>query len=422
VICNDPLLEDGRPMPTRYWLVSKQLRQAVGRLEAAGGVREAEAAVDPKALADAHRRYAAEREAALPLSYQGSRPTGGVGGTRAGVKCLHAHLAYYLAGGDDPVGAYVARRLGADPKVSGEVVAAFDCGTNSTRVLVSAGGSLPLERRMQITRLGEGVDATGRLSEAAIGRTLDALSAYKALADQLGARRLRAVTTSATREATNADELLGPAEAMLGTPLEVLGGAEEGRLAYRGATRDLDPEIGPYLMIDLGGGSTELVAGDGFGGIAASVSLPIGCVRVTERFLAGDPPSPESLDDARRYVAGVVGAALKEHPGLRLPAATVSVAGTSAVLAALSQGLDRYERSRVHLATLTRGAIDELADRLAKATLAARRQLLAVEPARAEVIVGGALALSELLGTLGRDACVHSEADLLDGIVLDLTT
>ena len=116
----------------------------------------------------------------------GPRPSGGVGGTRQGVKCLHAHLAYFLAGGDDPVGAHVARRLASDPAATGEVVAAFDCGTNSTRLLVSAGDSVPLARRMRITRLGEGVDAAGHLAPGAIERTLDALAAYKALADELG--------------------------------------------------------------------------------------------------------------------------------------------------------------------------------------------------------------------------------------------
>ena len=115
VICNDPLLEDGTPMPTRYWLVGAELCDEVSRLESTGGVRQAEAAVDPTALADAHRRYAAERDAALPQDHDGPRPAGGVGGTRQGVKCLHAHYAWFLAGGDDPVGRWVADRLAAEP-------------------------------------------------------------------------------------------------------------------------------------------------------------------------------------------------------------------------------------------------------------------------------------------------------------------
>ena len=421
VIRNDPLLADGRPMPTRYWLVGRRLRAAVGRLEASGGVGAAEAAVDPSALAEAHRRYATERDQALPAGHEGPRPTGGVGGTREGVKCLHAHLAWYLAGGDDPVGAWVARRLAVEAPEVGPVVAAVDCGTNSTRLLVSAGASLPLARRMRITRLGEGVDATGRLAPAAIGRTLAALTAYRRDLDELGTRSVRVVTTSAARDAANAEELLGAIGELLGVAPEVLEGGEEGRLAYLGATRDLDPSAGPFLVVDLGGGSTELVAGGSGGAVAAAVSLPVGCVRVTERFLAdADPPTPRALATARRYVTGVVAAALAATPGLGGPPTTVTVAGTSAVLAALAGGLDRYDRSRLHLAQLARGTVEELATRLARATLAERRSILAVEPGRAEVVAGGALALAAVLGALGRDAVVHSEADILDGIVLDL--
>ena len=417
VIRNEPLLEDGTPMPTRYWLVGRSLQAAVGRLESSGGVRAAEAAVPAEAVVEAHRRYAAERDAAVPAGHEGPRPSGGVGGTREGVKCLHAHLAWYLAGGDDPVGAYVARRLAPD---LGPVVAVLDCGTNSTRLLVTAGGSVPLARRMRITRLGEGVDATGRLSPAAIERTMDALGEYRTIAGDLGATRVRAVTTSAARDAANAGDLLARAEALLGCPLEVLDGAEEGRLAHLGATRDLDPAAGPYLVIDLGGGSTELVAGGGHGGAVSGVSLPVGCVRVTERFLVSDPPAPDELEAARAYVARVVGDAVEAHPALADLPAAVSVAGTSAALAALAVGLDRYDRSRVHLLRLGRDEVDRLAVRLGAATLEERRVMLAVEPERAEVIAGGAVALSAVLSALGRDEVVHSEADILDGMALDL--
>ena len=135
VLRNAPLLEDGTPMPTRYWLVGRAARLAVDRLEAAGGARAAEEAVDPVALELAHERYAAERDSALPPSWAGPRPTGGVGGTRRGVKCLHAHYAWYLAGGDDPVGRWVAEQLG---EATDGAVAAVDCGTLSTRLLVRA--------------------------------------------------------------------------------------------------------------------------------------------------------------------------------------------------------------------------------------------------------------------------------------------
>ncbi len=157
VISNEPFLRDGTPMPTRYWLVDPDLRARVGGLEAAGGVRDAEASVDPETLAETHRRYAAERDALIPPGWSGPRPSGGVGGTRRGVKCLHAHLAWWLAGGDDPVGAWVAGRLGLDrAEVVGEPagvhehggpVAVLDCGTNSTRLLVvDADGRCPCPR------------------------------------------------------------------------------------------------------------------------------------------------------------------------------------------------------------------------------------------------------------------------------------
>ena len=421
VLRNAPLLADGRPMPTRYWLVGRRLQAAVGRLESGGGVREAAAAVDPAALAEAHRRYAAERDGAVPAGHEGPRPSGGVGGTREGVKCLHAHLAWYLAGGDDPVGAWVAGRLAAEAPELGPVVAAVDCGSNSTRLLVSAGASLPLARRMRITRLGEGVDATGRLAPAAVGRTLEVLAGYARLVGELGATAVRVVTTSASRDAANAEALLGPASELLGVVPEVLEGEEEGRLAYLGATRDLAPWSGPFLVVDLGGGSTELVAGGPPGRPAAAVSLAVGCVRVTERFLAGGPPSGEGLAAARSYVADLVGEAVAAHPELAAPPSVVTVAGTSAVLAALAAGLERYDRARVHLARLDRSTVEALAARLAAATLEERRALLAVEPARAEVIAGGAVALAAVLGALGRVASVHSEADILDGLVLDLS-
>ena len=163
VIRNAPLLDDGTPMPTRYWLVDPAARVAVGRLEAAGGVRRAESGLDPAEVAAAHARYAAERDAALPPTHRGPTPSGGVGGTRTGVKCLHAHYAWHLAGGDDPVGRWVAEQLpgrGREVTSSGGPVAAVDIGTNSVRLLVAEQGPgtelVTLERTMTITRLGAG--------------------------------------------------------------------------------------------------------------------------------------------------------------------------------------------------------------------------------------------------------------------------
>ena len=196
VIKNAPFLDDGTPMPTSYWLVGRKARSLVGRLESAGGVRRAEAAIPPAEVAAAHERYAKARDAEIPSGHKGPRPSGGVGGTAQGVKCLHAHLAWYLAGGGDPVGRWVAQQLSGE--LSGPV-AAVDCGTNSTRLLVLSPTREILRREMIITRLGQGVDKAGTLSDEAIGRTFAALRRYREEMDRLGVVRVRAAATSATR-------------------------------------------------------------------------------------------------------------------------------------------------------------------------------------------------------------------------------
>lgn len=419
VIRNDPLLHDGTPMPTRYWLVGRREREAVGRLESTGGVRAAESAVPAGELAAAHARYAAERDAALPAGYAGLRPAGGVGGTRRGVKCLHAHLAWYLAGGGDPVGRWVAARLAGE--LEGPV-AAIDCGTNSTRLLVADGEGRSLERRMTITRLGEGVDRTGELGAGALERTLAVLGEYRRVADGFSVVRLRAIATSAARDARNAAALFDAAEAVLGVRLELLEGAEEGRIAYAGATAELDPADGPYLVVDLGGGSTELVAGAPGAGAApaAVVSLETGCVRVTERFLASDPPTAGELAAARAEVRALVGAAVAAHPALALPRRMVGVAGTVSTLVALHLGLDGFERERLHHARLRRDVVEALLASLAAEPVALRRERVGLDRARADVIVGGAVVLAEAMAGLGHDELVASESDILDGLVADL--
>ncbi|HLI15543.1 MAG TPA: DUF501 domain-containing protein [Acidimicrobiales bacterium] len=415
VIENAPFLEDGRPMPTRYWLVGRAEREAVGRLEAAGGVAAAEAAVPAEAIAEAHARYAAERDAAVPPGWSGPRPSGGVGGSARGVKCLHAHLAWYLAGGRDPVGRWVALRL--QPGLPGPV-AAVDCGTNSTRLLVLGRDGAPLARRMTITRLGEGVEETGVLAEAAIERTLAALAAYREELDALGVVAVRAIATSAARRAANADELLGRAEAILGVAPELLDGREEGRLAYRGATASLEPSAGPYVVVDLGGGSTELVAGPAES--PAVCSLEVGCVRLTERFLRHDPPLRAELEAAGAHVRALAAEALAATPALRAPARLVGVAGTVAALAALDLGLPAYDGERLHHAVLTRRAVERWRDELAAVRVERRRARPGLEPGRADVIVGGAIVLAEVMAALGQRELVVSERDILDGVAAEL--
>ncbi|MGB9111788.1 MAG: DUF501 domain-containing protein, partial [Acidimicrobiales bacterium] len=361
---------------------------------------------------------AQERDAEIPIGHTGPRPSGGVGGTGQGVKCLHAHLAWYLAGGGDPVGRWVAHEL-AD-ELSGPV-AAVDCGTNSTRLLVVSAAGETLRREMIITRLGQGVDHTGALSEEAIERTLGALRRYREEMDRCGVVRVRAAATSATRDAQNAAEFFDPAEAILGVRPELLDGSEEGRLAYRGATAELDPKGGPDLVVDLGGGSTELVAGGDVVGVpAAVISLDIGCVRVTERFFVHDPPQPDEVAAARSYVRDVVDDALEKLPALKVPRRMVGVAGTISTLTSLELGLDHYDSEKVHLARLSRDAVEKWLATLSAETAAQRSERGAIERGRADVIVGGAAVLVEVMAALGFDELIHSEHDILDGIAEEL--
>lgn len=421
VIENGPFLDDGRPMPTRYWLVGQEETRAVSRLESAGGAEAAEREVSPESVLAAHQRYAAERDAWVPPGHVGPRPSGGVGGTGAGVKCLHAHVAWWLAGGDDPVGSWAAGRLGLRrPRPA----AAVDLGTNSTRLLVVDGTGRQLERPMRVTRLGQGVDATGRLHPDAIGRTLSVLREYRERLEALGVGWRRASATSAARDAANRDELLVPASEVLGVEVELLAGEEEGSLALAGALGGLAPELGPFLVVDIGGGSTELVRSepdaDGGLGVADVVSLPLGCVRLTERVLGSGVIGPDRLRDARAIADRVLDEALAAHPRLLGARSVVGVAGTVTTLAMLALGLEHYDPARTHHAELDRETVGALTSKLAAADLETRRALLGDAAPRAEVIVGGCVVLDRVLDRLGADRCIVSETDILDGLVAPL--
>ncbi len=429
VIRNEPFLDDGTPMPTRWWLVAPRLRASVDRLEAAGGVKAAEAAVDSDELAAAHARYAAERDAAVPAGHRGPRPAGGVGGTARGVKCLHAHLAWFLAGGDDPVGRWVVARLDATASRAGPV-AAIDCGTNSTRLLVADADGRPLERLMRITRLGEGVDAAGRLDPRAISRTVAVLREYRDVMERHDVVEARATATSAARDAANRDQLFADAEQALGVPLELLSGEAEGRLSFSGATAELDPHDGPYLVVDIGGGSTELVTAPVPGpsdvsrnGVVATpsmsvVSVDLGCVRVTERFLRHDPPLPAELEEAVDAVHSGLDAAVAEQPAITEAARLVGLAGTVTTLSAIDQGLASNSGERIHHSVLTRPRVEGLLDVLSGENRDERLRRPGLEEARADVIVGGTVVLATLMRQLAFESCLVSEADILDGLVL----
>lgn len=301
------------------------------------------------------------------------------------------------------------------------ILAAVDCGTNSVRLLVSEGQGRDrqvLDRRMTITRLGQGVDASGRLDPEAIERTLAVLAEYRQVIDDLGATEVTAAATAAARDATNAEDLFGPAESVLGVRPRTLSGEEEGRLGFLGATAGLSAERGPFLVVDLGGGSTECTVGTT--GPVAVRSLPIGAVRLTERHLEGDPPGPEGLSNAIFEATEAYDSLLVEVPDVLGVQTVVGVAGTITTVAAVEIGLPEWDERAVHHFTLTREAAEDVFRTLATETLADRVHNPGLDPARADVIVGGCCGLVALFRTLGLDSILVSATDILDGLLLDL--
>ena len=301
---------------------------------------------------------------------------------------------------------------------TGPAIAAIDCGTNSTRLLVTDASGRPMERLMRITRLGQGVDATGRLAPEAVARCLAVLTEFRGVMDGLGVGRGRLVATSAARDAANGADFLDAAGEVTGLAPELLTGLDEGRLSMAGAVADLDPAEGPFLVLDIGGGSTELIAADGPDDPdLAAVSLQLGCVRLSERFLTGDPPTPGQLDAAEGEVAAQVEAAIAAHPRYLDTRRLVGLAGTVTTIASLDQGLVDYDRDRIHHSVLRADDVDGWLRRLAAEPAEARLARPGMVPGREDVIVGGALILDVVLRRFGFTECLVSEADILDGLV-----
>ena len=299
-----------------------------------------------------------------------------------------------------------------------ETLAAIDCGTNSTRLLVARDGAT-VERLMTITRLGQGVDETGTLSTDAVDRTVAALTEYRQVMDRHGVDRVRMTATSAARDASNRDVFFDRAEATVGARPELLGGEEEGRLSFIGATAELDAADGPFLVADIGGGSTELAVGSDR--CEDARSMDVGCVRLTEQFLHHDPPLPEELTAALSVVEVWLDDVVREVPALLEARRFVGLAGTVATVAAVEIGLDEYDRDRIHHFVLTRAAIEDVFRTLATESLDDRRWNPGLEPGRADVIVGGCCALVAIMRYFDFGECLVSEADILDGLVASLT-
>lgn len=303
-------------------------------------------------------------------------------------------------------------------------VAALDCGTNSLRLLISEvndGVLADVVRAMEIVRLGEGVDETGRFAPAALDRTFAALETYAGQIKAHGAERVRMVATSATRDAANRDEFLAGVRARLGGEPEVVSGDEEAALSFTGATAELRGTgrfPTPYAVCDIGGGSTEFVVGDDDGVIAAR-SVDIGCVRMTERHLRDDPPTGEQIAAAVDDIDAAIAVAAATVP-LGDARTLVGLAGSVTTVAALVLGLPAYDPERIHHARLAAAEVAETASALLAMPRAERAALGPMHPGRVDVIGAGALVLDRIMRVGGFGEVVVSEHDILDGIARSL--
>ncbi|MDN3352532.1 Ppx/GppA phosphatase family protein [Actinomadura sp. DC4] len=339
-------------------------------------------------------------------------------------------------------------------------VAAIDCGTNSVRLLIAdiSGTELTdLERRMEIVRLGQGVDKTGRLAPEALERTFTAMRGYGKLLESHGVERVRVVATSATRDAANRDEFVRGVVEIFGVEPEVISGEEEARLSFTGATRDLAAlrPMRPYLVVDIGGGSTEFVLGTG--DVEVSRSVDIGCVRMTERHLHSDPPSPEQVAAAVADIDAALAAvrsgaaeievtrngeapALVDADGVPLPPTAppppaappvpgvpierartlVGLAGSVTTVAGIALDLPEYDSERIHLSRLKARQVHDVTRMLLHSTRDERAKLGVMHPGRVDVIGAGALILDRIMREYGFADLVVSEHDILDGIAWSL--
>ncbi|MFJ4625341.1 exopolyphosphatase [Streptomyces sp. NPDC088847] len=305
-------------------------------------------------------------------------------------------------------------------------VAAVDCGTNSIRLLVAdvdpaTGQLVDLDRRMTIVRLGQGVDRTGRLAPEALERTFAACRDYAAIIKELGAERLRFVATSASRDASNRDDFVRGVLDILGVEPEVVTGDEEAELSFTGATRELtgrDDLATPYLVVDIGGGSTEFVVGDD--AVRAGRSVNIGCVRMTERHLVRDgkvtdPPTPDQITAMRADIEAALDLAEETVP-LREARTLVGLAGSVTTVSAIAQDLPAYDTEAIHHSRVSYDRVREITESLLRSTHAERAAIPSMHPGRVDVIGAGALVLLSIMERVGASEVVVSEHDILDGI------
>jgi exopolyphosphatase / guanosine-5'-triphosphate,3'-diphosphate pyrophosphatase len=313
-------------------------------------------------------------------------------------------------------------------------VAAVDCGTNSLRLLVAdvdpgRAELTDVARRMEIVRLGQGVDQSGRLAPEALDRTIGVLGEYADIIDGSAARAVRMVATSATRDASNAAEFTRRAKEELGIAPEVLTGAEEARLSFTGATAELAAaaDEGPFLVVDIGGGSTEFVLGAA-GAAAAepradhgrhAISVDIGCVRMTERHLHGDPPDGGQVAAALADIDAALDTVTDAVP-VRQARTLIGLAGSVTTVAAMAMGLPGYDPARIHHARVSAADVHQVTRSLLAQTRSARAAIGVMHPGRVDVIGGGALVLDRVMQRFGFGEVLVSEHDILDGIAWSL--
>ena len=299
-------------------------------------------------------------------------------------------------------------------------VAAIDCGTNSIRLLIAdvEGNSfLEVVRDMEIVRLGQGVDQTGQFHPDAIARTLSAVDKFAVEIAKRGVEKIRFCATSATRDATNRHLFVDGVRERLGIEPEVISGDEEAALSFAGAIQDLDPSNGPFLVVDIGGGSTEFVFGTS--SVEAARSVNIGCVRMSERHFANDPATPAQIELARTDIQAAIAQAAAEVP-ITQAKTLVAVAGTATTVAAAALDLSEYDRYAIHLARISATQVHDASAMFLTSNREQRLALGYMHPGRVDVIAAGALVLSEIMKATGATEFVASESDILDGMARSL--
>jgi exopolyphosphatase/guanosine-5'-triphosphate,3'-diphosphate pyrophosphatase len=312
-------------------------------------------------------------------------------------------------------------------------VAAVDCGTNSLRLLVAEqdgdGGLVDLDRRLEIVRLGQGIDATGEFHADALGRTFEAVERYAEIirSAKVPVERIHFIATSAARDAGNRESFFAGVQQRLGVQPDVISGDTEARLSFSGALSRIRPAAEPVLVMDIGGGSTELVVGTAAGELSQAVSLDIGSVRLTERFLrpglgqgtgaSGGVPQREDLAAAADQVDAALAASGVDLSSI---GSWIGVAGTVTTMAALHLGLPDYDRDKVHGSTIDRAQVGELLERLSRLTVDEIRAVAGMHPQRADVITAGTLIAARVARLVSAPELVVSESDILDGVALQL--